>query len=88
MTDQRLCQSPEYSMDVKLLTEFYLEFLSLKVGCTGLSEYTCQNATLLEILCHGSYVLYSFVFLAYYWRFAVGNEILPLNDKKSEVDLV
>ena len=27
-------------MDVKLLTEFYLEFLSLKVGCIGLSEST------------------------------------------------
>ena len=32
--------SLEYSMDVKLLTEFCLEFLSLKVGRTGLSEST------------------------------------------------
>ena len=39
-SDRRLCQSLEYSMDVKLLTEFYLEFLSLKVVCTGLSEST------------------------------------------------
>ena len=39
-SDQSLCQSLEYSMDVKLLTEFYLEFLSLKVGCTGLCEST------------------------------------------------
>ena len=30
-------------MDVKLLTDFYLEFLSLKVGCTGLSESTLVN---------------------------------------------
>ena len=28
--------------------------LKLKRGCTGASEYTCQNATLLEILCGGS----------------------------------
>ena len=27
-------------MDVKLLTEHHLEFLSLKVGCTGSSEST------------------------------------------------
>ena len=41
-SDQSLksCQSLECSMDVKLLTEFYLEFLSLKVGYTGLSEST------------------------------------------------
>ena len=30
----------EYSMSVKLLTEHHLEFLSLKGGCTGLSEST------------------------------------------------
>ena len=28
-------------MSVKLLTEHHLEFLSLKGGCTGLSESTC-----------------------------------------------
>ena len=27
-------------MSVKLLTEHHLEFLSLKVGCTGSSEFT------------------------------------------------
>ena len=27
-------------MSVKLLTEHYLEFLSLKIGCTGSSEST------------------------------------------------
>ena len=36
-------------MSVKLLTEHHLEFLSLKGGCTGLSE-----ATMLEITCCGS----------------------------------
>ena len=40
---------------VKLLTEHHLEFLSLKRGCTGSSVYACQNATLLEITCPGSY---------------------------------
>ena len=32
--------SLEYSMTVKLLTKHHLEFLSLKVGCTGLHEST------------------------------------------------
>ena len=36
--DQSLCKSLEYSMSVKLLMEQHLEFLSLKGGCTGLSE--------------------------------------------------
>ena len=44
-------------MIVKLLTEHYLEFLSLKEGCRGWSESTRQNATLLEITCHGSFIL-------------------------------
>ena len=59
-------------MSVKLLTEHNLEFLSLKGGCTGSSEYTLtsENATLLEITCGGSYyadlfyILYSFCLLA------------------------
>ena len=38
LPDQSLCLSLEYSMSVKLLTEHHLEFLSLKGGCTGLSE--------------------------------------------------
>ena len=42
-------------MSIKLLTERHLEFLSLKGGCTGSSDFTCQNTTLLEITCHGSY---------------------------------
>ena len=39
-SDQSLCLSFEYSMIVKLLTEHYLVFLSLKGGCTGVSEST------------------------------------------------
>ena len=38
-------------MNIKLLTEHYLQFLSLQGGCTGSSE-----STLLEITCRGSYV--------------------------------
>ena len=30
----------DYSMSIKLLTEHHLEFLSLKGGCSGLSEST------------------------------------------------
>ena len=46
-------------MRVKPLTEHDLEFLSLLGGCTGSSEctLTSQNATLLEITCHGTNVL-------------------------------
>ena len=39
-SDQSHCQSLEYSMSVKLLAEHHLEFLSLKGGPTGSSEYT------------------------------------------------
>ena len=60
-SDQSLCLLLEYSMNMKLLTEHHLEFLSFKGGCTGSSEiYTCQNATLLEITCHGSYLVLYF----------------------------
>ena len=37
-SDQSLCYSLEYSMNIKLLTEQHLEFLSLKGGYTGSSE--------------------------------------------------
>ena len=37
---QSLCQSLEYSMTLKLLTDRHLEFLSLKGGITGSSEST------------------------------------------------
>ena len=39
-SDQSLCSPLEYSMTVRLLTEHYLEYLSLKGGCTGSSEST------------------------------------------------
>ena len=35
---QSLCQSLENSMSFKLLTEYHLEFLSLKGGCTDSPE--------------------------------------------------
>ena len=42
-------------MTIKLLTEHHLEFLSLKGGCTGSSEFT--HVKMLEITCCGSYGL-------------------------------
>ena len=39
-SDQSLCWSLNYSMIVKLLTEHHLEFLRLKGGCRGSSEFT------------------------------------------------
>ena len=39
-SDQSLCLSLEYFMNTKLLTEHYLEFVSLKGGCIGLFEST------------------------------------------------
>ena len=44
-------------MIIKLLTEHHLEFLSLKGGCRGSSESTCQNLKLLEISCCGSIII-------------------------------
>ena len=41
-------------MLAKLLAQHYLEFLSIKGGCTCSSKvYTCQNTILLEITCCG-----------------------------------
>ena len=60
-TDQSLCLSLEYSINVKLLTEHHLEFLSLKGGCKAAQprlSLHLSNATLLKIACHGS-VMYS-----------------------------
>ena len=57
-TDQSLCQSLEYFMIVKLLTEHYLKFLSIKGGCRGSSESTfvkmsnCWKSHALAQLCH------------------------------------
>ena len=45
-------------MSVKLLTEHHLEFVSFKGKPHRQARvYTCQNATLLEITCRGSYGL-------------------------------
>ena len=44
--DQSPCNSLEYSMSVKLLTEHNLEFLSLKGGYTCLSESTLDKMPL------------------------------------------
>ena len=56
--DQSHCLSLEYSMNVKLLTEHHLEFLSLKGGCTGSSESIhVKFHTLLEISWCSSYIL-------------------------------
>ena len=56
-SDQSLCSSLECSMSVKLLAEQLLEVLSLKRGCTGLSESTLVK--MLEISCHGPNILIS-----------------------------
>ena len=59
-SDQSLCKSLEYSMNIKLLTEQHLEFLSFKRMLHMLVLVcTCQNTTLLEITCHGSYMFFS-----------------------------
>ena len=44
-SDQSHCLSLAYPMNVQLLTEHYLEFLSLKGGCTGSSESTLVKIT-------------------------------------------
>ena len=45
-SDQSLCWSLGYSINIKLLAEQHLEFLCLKGGCTGSSKiHICQNAT-------------------------------------------
>ena len=37
-------------------------YLSLKGGCTGSAETTCQSATLLEITCQGSIIIFEYIF--------------------------
>ena len=41
-------------MIVKLLTEYHLEFLSLKVAAEARPSLHMSNATLMEISCTGS----------------------------------
>ena len=70
-------------LNIKLLTEHHLEFLSLKRGFTVSSVYTCQNATLFEITCHISiieflslkcslFMLTGFIILLPWWLFTPG----------------
>ena len=59
-SDQSLCLSLEYSMIVKLLTKRYLEFLSLKGGCTGSSKSTLVKMS----NCWKSHALAQFILLA------------------------
>ena len=53
----------KYSMSVKLLTEYHLEFLRLTGGCTGSSESTlvkiphCWKSHVTAQLCHYIYLL-------------------------------
>ena len=47
-------------MNVKLLTEHHLEFLSLKGGCTGSSEFTLVKMSHCWKSRHGSFVLVIF----------------------------
>ena len=42
-SDQSLCKSLEYFVNVQLLVEHHLEFLSLEVGYKGWSESTLVN---------------------------------------------
>ena len=55
-SDQSLCNWLEYYMTVKLLTEQHLEFLSLKVACTGSPESTivkipyCKKSHVLDFI--------------------------------------
>ena len=60
-SDKSLCQSPEYSMTVKLLTDQHLEFPSLKGGCTGLLEFTLVKMP----HCWKSYVAAHIILLFY-----------------------
>ena len=47
-SDQSICKSFEYSLNIKLLTEHHLEFLSLKGGFTGSSEFTMSKCHIVE----------------------------------------
>ena len=68
-SDQSLCKSLEYFMNIQLLAEHHLEFLSFKGGCTGSSE-----STLVKIPhCWKSHVtahfIYNFLGLSLYFAY-------------------
>ena len=50
---QSLCLSLDYSIRVKLQKEQHLEFLSLKGGCTGLSESTLAKTPSIYVINKG-----------------------------------
>ena len=53
------CRLIVYSMSVKLLNEYHLEFLSLMEAAQARLRLHLSNATLLEITCSGSYVYHA-----------------------------
>ena len=56
-SNQSLCQSLEYSMIVKLLTEHFGVSKHNRRLQRLVRVYTCQNVKLLEISCCGSYLI-------------------------------
>ena len=58
-SDLSLFLSLEHSINIKLLAEHHLEFLSLKGGCSEEARLSLHmsNATLLEISCTGSVII-------------------------------
>ena len=75
-SDQSLCKSLEYSMNVQLLTEHHLMFLSLTGDCTGSSEFTLVKIPHCWKSHVAAYLYISFVFqyapTASFLKFALG----------------
>ena len=67
---QSLCLSLEYSMSDKLLSEHYLEFLSIKGGCTGSFESTLVKMS----HCWKSHVTAQMVYLIDMSKVVIGAE--------------
>ena len=69
-------------LSVKLLTKQHLEFLSLKRSLHRLIRiYTCKNAKLLEITCHGSYCLEEYVAVVALWpSLFISSKHIPKKD--------
>ena len=83
-SDQCLCLWLQYPMSVKLLTDHHLRFLSLKRGCTGLSESTHVKIPHCWKSRHGSIdIAHSITFLANseVW-FQLTQRILKLHGKQ------
>ena len=67
--DQSLCYSLEYSISVKLPTELNLEFLSLKGGCAGSSEYTLVKISHCWKFCVTAHIL------TWYFRWCIPHNV-------------